>query len=180
MEAIILVVEEWRDISGYSNYQVSTIGRVMNVKSGRVLKTTTHRGGYHQLTLSLNSNCTTYEVHRLVGLAFIPNPMNKPSVDHIDSNAKLNNTIENLRWATRTEQEANKPKQLNTSSNYIGVSWHRRENIWQSQIQTDRKHIHLGYFNSGEEAGLAYNKRASELFREFAKPNVIEKTQTQM
>ena len=169
----IIILEEWRDVRGYLNYQASNAGRVRHTESG-VIKPYTGDSGYLQLNVKLNGKKTSRKVHTLVALAFIPNPTNKPTVDHIDSNAKLNNTIENLRWATWIEQRMNTSKQLNASSQYKGVIWTKSTSRWRAQIQIHKKSIHLGYFKSEEEAGLAYNKRAIELFGEFAKPNVIK------
>jgi hypothetical protein len=173
----IIINEEWRSIRVHLNYQVSNIGRVRNATSGRIMKLSTNRNGYLHVATSLKGEKTHHEVHRLVALEFIPNPNSKPSVDHIDNNAKLNNTILNLRWATRQEQEANKSKKPNTSSQYKGVSWSKKESKWEAYIKRDRKQMHLGYFKSEEEAGSTYNKKAIDYFGEFAKLNVIEDNQ---
>ena len=169
----IIIVEEWRNIRGYLNYQVSNMGIVKNTKTGRTMKLRVNQKGYLHLKLSLKGVKTYHDIHRLVGLEFIPNPMNKPTVDHIDSGAKLNNTIGNLRWATAEEQEANKPPQLNRSSRYKGVCWNKTSRKWRAQIQSNRIQSHLGCFTSEEAAGLAYNKAAIKLFGEFAWPNPI-------
>ena len=71
------VKEEWNTITDFSNYEVSTLGNVRNSKTGRVLKLTC-KGGYMFTGLSQNSNSKTLPVHRLVALAFIDNPENKP------------------------------------------------------------------------------------------------------
>jgi hypothetical protein len=173
MEGIIIVIEEWRNISGYLNYQVSNIGRVRNT-SGLILKLSTTRKGYLYLCLCLKGKQTHYEVHRLVALGFIQNPDNKYSVDHIDG-IKSNNELSNLRWATRTEQRRNTSKQQATaSSQYKGVSWNKDKNKWHSYIKYNGKQNTLGYFQTQEEAALAYNLKATEHFGEFKKLNVLE------
>ena len=113
-------------------------------------------------------------MHRLVALEFIPNPSNKPTVDHIDNKAKHNNDVGNLRWANTQEQQGNTSKQLNKSSQYKGVHWVKSRSTWAAYIKRDGKQIHLGYFKSEEEAALSYNKTAMDHFGEFAKLNVIE------
>ena len=170
----IIINEEWRSISRYLNHQVSNIGRVRNANSGRIMKLGTTSGGYKYVKLSHKGVKTNFKVHRLVALEFIPNPMNKPSVDHIDSKAKINNNVGNLRWATPQEQLGNTSKQLNTSSQYKGVSWNKRDSKWEAYIGIDGRKISLGHFKSEEEAGLAYNKQAILHFGEFVKPNVID------
>ena len=173
----IIIVEEWRNINGYLNYQVSNIGRVRNIKSGCILKPGTNHNGYLYLILCLNGKRKSRKVHHLVALAFIDNPMNKPTVDHIDCKAKFNNTVINLRWATVYEQGANKSKQLNTSSRYKGVCWYKSTSKWAAQIRIDKKNKHLGLFKSEEAAALAYNKAAIEHFGEFAWLNPVEHNQ---
>ena len=170
----IIINEEWRSISGYLIYQVSNIGRVRNTTNGRILQENIDADGYVYFKLSLKGKKTHHVLHRLVALEFIPNPMNKPTVDHINNKEIRNNTVGNLRWATRQEQERNKSKRLNTSSQYKGVSWDKRESKWEAYITIDGRKISLGYFKSEEEAGLAYNKQAILHFGEFVKPNVID------
>jgi chemotaxis response regulator CheB len=117
---------------------------------------------------------TTHKIHRLVAQHFIPNPNNKTTVDHIDSKATLNNTVSNLRWATRQEQRRNTSKQkASASSQYKGVSWNKDKNKWQSYIKFNGKQNTLGYFKTEEEAALAYNLKATEHFGEFKKLNVL-------
>ena len=79
-------------------YQVSTKGQIksLNVRKGRILKQHTQRG---YLYVGLSKQCKTklYLVHRLVALAFIPNPLHLPEINHKDEN-KLNNNVDNLEW----------------------------------------------------------------------------------
>jgi hypothetical protein len=172
--AEIIINEQWRSISGFLNYQVSNIGRVRNA-SGHILKPHTSGNGYLHLKLVLNGIRKHHSIHRLVAQEFIPNPMNKPIVDHIDG-VKTNNTIGNLRWATTNESEANKSKRINTTSRYKGVYWNKDRNTWRACIQKNWTTMHLGCFIIEEEAGLAYNEKAIEYFGEFAKLNIIELT----
>lgn len=95
--------EIWKDIEGYEGlYQVSNLGRVKRFTSGRILKDCKITGGYIGVNLSKNSIKSTKKIHRLVSQAFIPNPENKPEVNHIDEN-KSNNNVNNLEWVTRKE-----------------------------------------------------------------------------
>ena len=93
-------------------------------------------------------------------------------IDHIDMNP-LNNQKSNLRRATQSQNMMNRGAQKNSSSLFKGVFWSLWASKWRAQIVSNKKSIHLGYFNSKKEAALAYNKAADEYFGEFAKLNVI-------
>ena len=96
-------MEQWKTITGYDNYEVSTEGNVRNVKTGRII-TQHDNGGYLKVNLHKNGKRKVFYIHRLVAIAFIPNPQNKPTVNHIDEN-KHNNRVDNLEWATYGEQQ---------------------------------------------------------------------------
>jgi hypothetical protein len=104
--------EEYRVIEGFDGkYLVSNLGNVYSTKRNIQMATTTYtdkRKGttfntsYKRVGLSHKGKKKLYPVHRLVATAFIPNPENKRTVNHKDGN-KLNNTIDNLEWATDAE-----------------------------------------------------------------------------
>jgi hypothetical protein len=97
----------------------------------------------------------------------------KKLIDHEDHNG-LNNQKYNLRICTYMDNNANARKtKNNTTSQFKGVSWHKLNNKWIAHVQFNRKLIHLGYFFDEKEAALAYNKKATELFGEFAFLNII-------
>ena len=92
-------LEEWHNIEE-TTYQVSNFGNIRNVYN---MKPTIHKGsGYCRVSLSVHNKRTSYNIHRLIAEAFIPNPENKPCVNHIDGD-KTNNCVENLEWATYEE-----------------------------------------------------------------------------
>lgn len=92
--------EEWRAVPGYeNNYMVSNMGRVKNIKLNHILKPVKVIGGYYRVDLSVNNNPKHFRVHKLVALAFLPNPKNLPSINHKDEN-KANNSVDNLEWCT--------------------------------------------------------------------------------
>lgn len=95
------MTEEWKYI--YRGlYQVSSDGRVRSTKTKRELSSAPNKRGYLQVVLCDNGRRKCYRVHRLVALAFIPNPDNLPQVNHIDEN-KINNHVSNLNWMTNKE-----------------------------------------------------------------------------
>ena len=107
--------EEWKDIEGYEGfYQVSNLGNIKSVN--RVIKRSTSsmkikskhmsqyigNSGYPMINLCINGKCKRHLVHRIVATAFLPNPLNKAYVNHIDGD-KQNSNLENLEWSTPTE-----------------------------------------------------------------------------
>lgn len=90
--------------------------------------------------------------------------------DHRDHDG-LNNRRENLRPATRTQNNANQRLRRDSSSGFKGVTWHKRADRWEAQIKSGRRKIYLGLFDSIEEAAHAYDVAARELFGEFAHLN---------
>ena len=94
--------EDWKDIPGYEGlYAVSNNGRVMNVRSGRILKEHITKFGYKRIGIYKNGVCRMFIVHRLVAQAFLPNPDNLPEVNHKDED-KTNNSVDNLEWCDRS------------------------------------------------------------------------------
>ena len=103
--------EVWKDIRLFDKYQVSSIGRVRNKKTGKIRKILLSNKGYPFVSLYIRIQDgkeirRNYLIHRLVADAFIPNPDNKPEVDHINT-IVTDNRIENLRWVTKKENSNN-------------------------------------------------------------------------
>lgn len=97
-------MSEWRDSYFFpDNYQVSDEGTVRNKISGKYIRPASDKYGYLYYVLCVNGSRKTVKAHRLVALTFIPNPDNKPTVDHINS-IRVDNRVTNLRWATNKEQ----------------------------------------------------------------------------
>jgi hypothetical protein len=100
-------MEEWRDVKGWEGiYQVSSHGRLKSFKkdpSGRILSNVNQNGDYFSVVLCQGNRVPRYvRMHILVAEAFIPNPLGKPEINHIDLN-KQNNRAENLEWVDRRE-----------------------------------------------------------------------------
>lgn len=108
--------EIWKSILGYENYyEVSNLGNVRSkyrqyvdslgknrIVKSKLLTKQLMITGYYKVDLKVNYINKIMTIHRLVAIAFIPNPDNKPTVNHIDGN-KINNHITNLEWATFSE-----------------------------------------------------------------------------
>lgn len=86
-----------KEIEGYENYSVSDTGLIVNNRTGRTLILTKDKDGYLYTTLSKNGKRKKFRVHRLVAQAFIPNPNNFDTVDHINGD-KEDNRVGNLQW----------------------------------------------------------------------------------
>lgn len=99
-------MEVWKKIDGYDNYEVSNTGKVRthNWKNQGITRemSPSRSRGYLQVNLFKNNKQKCCRIHRLVAIAFIPNPNNLREVNHIDGN-KENNSVENLEWCTREE-----------------------------------------------------------------------------
>lgn len=88
----------WKPIPGYPRYEVSDTGKVFDTHTQELVKPKINNCGY----LRVGTRKNRVFVHRLVALAFIPNPLNKPCVNHIDG-VKTNNHASNLEWVTYSE-----------------------------------------------------------------------------
>ena len=115
-----------------------------------------------------NNNKTALKLHRFIMNITSP----KIHIDHINDNG-LNNQKSNLRICTNQQNTSNKRKIEGFTSKYKGVSWSKRLNKWRATIFYFYKQTHLGDFNSEEEAARAYNVKAKELFKEFARLNDV-------
>lgn len=96
--------EIWKDIEEYEGrYKISNLGNVYTHVSNKYMTPNQCRIGYLRVNLRNSQGvCKSRAVHRLVAQAFIPNPENKPEVNHIDED-KTNNNVNNLEWMTRKE-----------------------------------------------------------------------------
>ena len=170
MSDIVFVIVN--PIPGFEDYGISEEGEVYSYRWKRFIIPYMNKG-YYKVHLTKDEKRYLKLLHRLMADTYIPNPDNLLFVDHVDRDTK-NNSISNLRWVTHQENMMNASKTKgNTSSLYKGVSWHKRDKKWKSQIMINGKNIYLGYFNNEIEAARAYNEKAIELFGEFSSLNNI-------
>lgn len=111
-------MEEWKVICDFPNYMVSNMGNVYSIKHKKVMSLKDNSCGYLTLSLYKDRKSTHQYVHRLVAEAFIPNPENKPCIDHLNC-VRSDNRVENLRWATYKEN-CNNPKTIEKYKQWVG------------------------------------------------------------
>lgn len=144
------------EIVGYENYLIYEDGKVYSKKTKRYLSLYKNKQtGYLKVDLCKDGIPKTHNIHRLVAEHYIPNPDNKKCVDHINRD-KNDNRIENLRWATHSENGQNRGA---TKNNKLGI-----KNICYDKINDTYKYekeirgqIHKKTFKTLEEA-IAYKE----------------------
>jgi hypothetical protein len=112
-------MEEFKDIPEYPQYKIGNFGNIWSSNRGRVLQATLDQDGYVRNGFWNSGKRKSFMVHRLVARAFVPNPEDKPTVNHIDGD-KTNNHYTNLEWNTVAEQNDHKINVLNKGS-YKGI-----------------------------------------------------------
>jgi hypothetical protein len=164
--------EIWKDVVGYEGYyMVSNLGRVKSLDrtvkrkgrgflriKGRVKSIYIGKNGYYAVGLNKDGKDKTVTVHQLVAVAFkghTPCGL-KWVINHKDLN-KLNNHVDNLEVVTNRENSSYRKKR--GTSEYVGVSYNKAENKWQSSIQIKGKGYSLGYFYDELDAAKAYQDR---------------------
>lgn len=93
----------WKEAYGFNNYLCNEKGEIYSLLSAKIMKTHGDKDGYQQLRMTVEKGkAVTVKAHRLIAQTFIPNPENKPFVNHKNGN-KEDNTVSNLEWCTAKE-----------------------------------------------------------------------------
>ena len=121
--------EEWKPVE-FPRYEVSNLGRVRRVDTGAILSQRYKEEGYAYIEVRL-------VVHRLVAQAFIQNPDNKPTVDHINQvdSKQCDNSVSNLRWATRAEQADNRRVLKLPASGHRNISYNKTNKVYVLRLK---------------------------------------------
>ena len=129
-------MEKWKCVKGFEDYyKVSSLGNVISIRTGKILKGRRCPNGYTQVHLYNEYEDAILYLHRIVAEAFIPNPDKKRCVNHIDYN-RSNNSVENLEWVTHKEnvqhsiEHLRVPKKIthsNTGERYITYQDKRKQ-----------------------------------------------------
>ena len=130
------------EIKGYENYTIDRDGKIWSKKSDRFLKPIVANKGYLMVGLYKNGKKKTFGIYHLLALAFIPNPENKLEVDHIDRNPS-NNSLSNLKWATRKEQLENRGAYGEIRHKFISYYYHRANGYKYYRIQKRGYFTHI-------------------------------------
>ena len=155
-------------------YQVSNYGRVKSLKrsvkrydgytqsySERILKCSMNKKGYQLVMLCKEGIIYPKTVHRLVAETFIPNPENKPNVDHLDTNTH-NNKVDNLKWVTQKENCLNPITRKKNSMSKIGHKGYLRQHTEKSKKLMSEK-------AKGRKFSYEHRKHLSEALKKYYK-----------
>ena len=138
------------DINNYPDYLIYPSGKVWSKASKIYLSDRYNGNGYLIVYLSKDGIQKNHFIHRLLAIHFIENPDNKPCVDHWDGN-KTNNKLNNLRWATKSENEQNTGVRKNNKLGIKNISYDKSGDRYKYEKMIEGV-THRQYFKTLEEA----------------------------
>ena len=144
--------EIWKSIKSYEGlYEISSLGRVKSLNyrgtgKKKILKNIECSNGYLMVNLTKNGKQKQFKVHRLVAEAFIPNPEDKPCIDHINT-IRTDNRVSNLRWVTQKENCNNELSKKKYSENHR--KWNSEESK-KKMSESKKGEKHPMYGKTGE------------------------------
>lgn len=156
--------EVWKDVKGYEGlYQISNLGKVKSFpklhRTGsigyttkeKILKISLTFNGYEKVSLYKEGKKKDYRINRLVAIAFIPNPLNLPEVNHKDEN-KINNKMDNLEWCTKQynlNYGTHRKRQAITRGNKVYQYSTNKEfiKVWDSTREAQRNGFDSGHIS---------------------------------
>ena len=151
-------------IENYENYIIFENGDLLNILKGRMNKFSINKEGYKDIRLCKNGKQKHFRLHRLLALAYIPNPENKEYIDHINRD-KLDNRLENLRWVSPLENSQNQNIRIDNTSGEKNIRFRKARDTWEFS-KTINKIRFRKSFKTKEEA--------IECKKEFYKDNNLE------
>lgn len=157
-QARIKELLNYDELTGVFTWVVNRKGRYGKI--GHIAGTLAMRGSIHIMV-----DGKKRLAHRLAWL-YIYGIFPIDMIDHIDGNP-INNKITNLRECNVSENGRNRLAQKNNTSGFKGVTWHKTRGKWRSSMMLNRKSIHIGHFDSANQASIAYEAYTKEIYREF-------------
>ena len=146
-------------IEGYENYLIFEDGKIINTNTGKEMKPFLNKFGYYNITLSKDNKKKIFTMHRLIALAYIHNPYNKPCIDHINRDKK-DNRIENLRWATHKENMSNQSCSSNTGLQYISkINSKSMKQGFNYRFTIKRPELKHRYINKDLQSVIEYRNK---------------------
>jgi len=151
------MIEEYKLIQDFENYEISNLGNVRNKKTGKILSKNIDNHGYYRLNLCKDNKTLAVRIHIMVAQSFLNNVENSKYVEHIDEN-KLNNNVDNLKFKTKQTYEMRSNKKYNMTDEKIK----KIDELWK--INFPKMKIMYAKLNNEE---LVYKKKLTPRLKEF-------------